>query len=118
MIKMYIPCPPKLTVLLGVCGTTTGAGGGGFGTAAAAAAVAAVIAAWLLWRCACAARWLLLAPFDVDDILQLTLTTPLLDLPKLPSMELLEEVEEDEEDVEEADELDTVAVFTPTSMPP
>ena len=57
-------------------------------------------------------------PFDVDDILQLTLTTPLLDLPKLPSMELLEEVEEDEEDVEDPDELDTVAVFTPTSMPP
>ena len=54
MIKIYIPCPPKLTVLLGVCGTTTGAGGGGFGTAATAA-VAAAIAAWLLWRCACAA---------------------------------------------------------------
>ena len=60
----------------------------------------------------------MLPPFDVEDILQLTLTTPLLDLPKLPSMELLEEVEEDEEDMEEADELDTVAVFTPTSMPP
>ena len=44
MIMIHIPCPPKLTVLLGVCGTTTGAGGGGFGTAA----VGAAIAVWLL----------------------------------------------------------------------
>ena len=57
MFKIYIPCPPKLTVLLGVCGTTTGAGGSGFGTAAAAvaAAVTVAIVVWLLWRCACAA---------------------------------------------------------------